>query len=119
MRWRECATPAPNVPVCRRGRNRRRNYYRRTVQLLEQIFENFRTPGGALLGAEQQLFLGEDFFPWMMVAIGGALVVGNLLAWFRPPAAAEGKKPPLSRTITMSVLGALAFGWGLITILAA
>jgi hypothetical protein len=88
------------------------------VQLLEQIFENFRIPGVGLLGAEQQLFLGENFFPWMMVALGGALVVGNLLAWFRPPAAAQGKRPPLSRTITMSVLGALAFGWGLITILA-
>ena len=88
------------------------------MQLLEQIFENFRSPGGALLGADQQLFLGKDFFPWMMIAIGGALVVGNLLAWFRPPAAAQGKKPPLSRALTMSALGVVAFGWGLITILA-
>ena len=118
MRWRECATPAPIVPVCRRGRNRRRNYYRRTVQHLEQIFEIFRSPTGGLLGADQQLFLGKDFFPWMMIAIGGALVVGNLLAWFRPPAAAQGKKPPLSRAITMSVLGVVALAWGLVTIVA-
>ena len=88
------------------------------MQHLEQIFENFRSPVGGLFGAEQQLFLGKDFFPWMMIAIGGALVVGNLLAWFRPPAAAQGKKPPLSRTITMSALGLVALGWGLITILA-
>ena len=88
------------------------------MQHLEQIFENFRSPAGALLGADQQLFLGKDFFPWMMIAIGGALVVGNLLAWFRPPAAAQGKKPPLSRALTMSALGVVALGWGLITILA-
>jgi hypothetical protein len=54
----------------------------------------------------------------MMIAIGGALVVGNLLAWFRPPAAAQGKKPPLSRAITMSVLGVVALAWGLVTIVA-
>ncbi|MFM7063004.1 MAG: hypothetical protein ACKO04_05885 [Actinomycetes bacterium] len=66
----------------------------------------------------QQLFLGEDFFPWMMVALGGALVVGNLLAWFRPPPAAGGKKPPLSRTVVMSVIGAVTFVWGLISMLA-
>ncbi len=85
---------------------------------LEQIFEFLPTRPGGLLAAEQQLFLGEDFFPWMMVALGGALVVGNLLAWFRPPPAAEGRKPPLSRTVVMSVVGVVTFGWGLVSLLA-
>ncbi len=38
-----------------------------------------------LLAEDQVLFLGEDFLPWMVLAFGAALVVGNVLALVRPP----------------------------------
>lgn len=42
---------------------------------------------GRLLAQEggDGLFLGEDFFPWMVLAFGAAMVVGNVLALLRPP----------------------------------
>jgi hypothetical protein len=74
-------------------------------------------------GDESQLFLGEDFLPWMVLAFGAALVVGPLLALVRPPqAGADGadgpaEPPPLARTITMIVIGAIAAVWGLASLL--
>ena len=44
-------------------------------------------PMGAWLAQQEdpQLFLGEDFLPWMVLAFGAALVIGPLLALVRPP----------------------------------
>ena len=33
------------------------------------------------------MFLGEDLLAWLVLAIGGALCVGNVLALVRPPEA--------------------------------
>ncbi|UDY34134.1 hypothetical protein [Dermatobacter hominis] len=57
------------------------------------------------------LFLGDDFFPWIVLALGAAMVVGNLLALVRPPA--DGGPPPVGRAVTMIVLGAVAAVWGI------
>lgn len=69
-----------------------------------------------------QLFLGEDFLPWMVLAFGAALVIGPLMALVRPPRDTEGgegppPKPPLARTVTMIVIGAVAAIWGLASLL--
>lgn len=56
------------------------------------------------------LFLGDDFFPWIVLALGAAMVVGNVLALVRPPA--DGASPPVGRAVTMIVLGAVAAVWG-------
>lgn len=77
----------------------------------------------------QELFLlGDDFMPWMVLAFGAALVAGNVMALIRPPkgveegaaAAARDDKvrPPLARTVVMIVVGLLAAGWGLASLLA-
>lgn len=79
----------------------------------------------AILGQAQddsQLFLGKDFLPWMVLAFGAALVIGPLLALFKPPADADRAgdapvRPPLGRTITMIVIGAIAAVWGLASLL--
>jgi hypothetical protein len=67
-------------------------------------------------GDEGQLFLGEDFLPWMVLAFGAALVIGPLLALVRPPRPAEGdgpaERPPVARTVAMIVIGAVAAIWG-------
>jgi len=55
------------------------------------------------------MFLGKDLIVWLLLALGGALFVGNVLALVRPPTAprAEGdlQQAPRSRSITMAVVG--------------
>lgn len=87
-----------------------------------------------LLAEEQVLFLGEDFFPWMVLALGAAMVVGNLIALVRPPdperrsaggsgGAAESDpqpdrpRPPLGRAAVMIGVGLVAAGWGIASLL--
>ena len=62
------------------------------------------------------MFLGEDLLPWLVLAIGGALAVGNVLALVRPQRkATDGDlaRAPLGRSIVMIVLGTVASVWGL------
>ena len=65
-----------------------------------------------------EFFLGDDLLPWLLLAFGSALVVGNLLALVRPPQPEPGssvppERPPLRRTIVMIVVGALVAIWAL------
>lgn len=67
------------------------------------------------------LFLGEDLLAWIVLALGGALVAGNVLALVRPPdARKEGDldRAPTGRTIAMIVVGAIAALWALASLLA-
>lgn len=76
---------------------------------------------GALLaqdGGDGTLFLGDDFFPWMVLALGAAMVVGNVLALVRPPADRPGGPPPVGRAAVFIVLGAVGAIWGLASLLA-
>lgn len=62
------------------------------------------------------MFLGDQLLPYLMLALGGALVVGNGLALVRPPEQAkEGDLPraPLVRSLTMIGTGAVAALWAL------
>ena len=62
------------------------------------------------------MFLGADLLKWLVLALGGALFAGNLLAVVRPPASAkEGDLPraPLSRSLLMAAVGLVAAIWGL------
>lgn len=73
--------------------------------------------------ADEVLFLGDDLLPWLMLAFGAAMVVGNLAAFFRPPPAEPGavderrEPPPLGRTVAFVVVGAVAAIWALATLL--
>lgn len=101
-----------------------------------------------LAQGDTALFLGEDFFAWMVLAFGAAMVVGNLLALLRPPSRdrdAEGRassqrgadapessqrsagdgsrpgtveRPPLARSLVFIVAGLAAAAWGLATLVA-
>jgi hypothetical protein len=55
------------------------------------------------------MFLGEDLIVWLLLALGGALFAGNVMALIRPPARArqEGDlaQAPRSRSILMAVIG--------------
>ncbi len=67
------------------------------------------------------MFLGEDLLAYLVLAIGGALLAGNLLALVRPPQeVAEGdlERAPVGRSLTMAVLGGLAALWALGSLIA-
>lgn len=66
-----------------------------------------------------ELFLGNDLLPWLVLALGAALVVGNGLALVRPPERrGEGElaRAPVARTIVMIVVGLVAAVWALATL---
>lgn len=88
--------------------------------------------GASLLAAETTLLLGEDFLPWMVLAFGAAMVVGNVLALLRPPGggdaepgpggggAADGaapRRPPAVRAAVMIGIGLVAALWGAASLL--
>ena len=63
------------------------------------------------------MFLGEDLLAWLVFAFGGAMAVGNALALVRPPQNRRGStevmKPPVVRTVTFALIGAVAAVWAL------
>jgi hypothetical protein len=67
------------------------------------------------------MFLGEDLLAYLVLAVGGALLVGNVMALIRPPEdLAEGdlERAPVGRSVTMAVLGGLAALWALASLIA-
>jgi hypothetical protein len=66
--------------------------------------------------------LGDvQYLPLFVLALGGALFVGNLLALVRPPAQAkEGdlEQAPKGRSVVMALIGLIAAVWALASLLA-
>jgi hypothetical protein len=67
------------------------------------------------------MFLGEDILAWLVLAFGGAMCVGNVLALVRPPArrSDEGdlERAPVTRTVVMAIVGGVAAAWALVSLL--
>ena len=62
------------------------------------------------------MFLGEDLLPLLVLALGGALAVGNLLALVRPPEQRkEGdlERAPVGRSVVMGLVGLVAAIWAI------
>ena len=73
-----------------------------------------------MLVADSGLFLGNDLLAWIVLALGGALVVGNGLALIRPPEQPDRgdlQHAPLGRTFVMMLVGAIAAIWSLASLL--
>ena len=54
------------------------------------------------------MFLGKDLIVWLLLALGGALFAGNVMALVRPPQQLkEGdlERAPRSRSIIMAAIG--------------
>jgi len=67
------------------------------------------------------MLLGDDLLPLLVLAFGAAMVVGSGLALVRPPErkeAGELERPPLARSITWIVIGAIASVWAIASLLA-
>jgi hypothetical protein len=65
------------------------------------------------------MFLGENLLMWLILALGGALFMGNLVAMIKPPPKPqEGDlaRAPIARSVFMSVLGLVAAVWALATL---
>jgi hypothetical protein len=62
-----------------------------------------------VLADDTTAFLGDDLIVWLMLALGGALFVGNVLALVKPPPARRDDgdldRAPRSRSVLMAVIG--------------
>lgn len=63
-----------------------------------------------------QLFLGKDLLPWLLLAFGAAMVVGNVAALLRPPPDPAGgglpaQRPSVGRALGLIVIGSIAAVW--------
>jgi hypothetical protein len=68
------------------------------------------------------VFLGEDLLIWLVLALGGAMAAGNLLAMIRPPEAKHAEedleRAPVVRSIVFVVVGVVAAIWALASLIA-
>lgn len=68
------------------------------------------------------MFLGEDLLPFLTLAFGGALFVGNLLAVIKPPAKqlddANLERAPVARSLVFAGLGLIAAIWAIASLTA-
>ena len=66
------------------------------------------------------MLLGDDTLVYLVLALGGALVVGNVLALVRPPADVkdgELSKAPAARSIVMALVGLVASIWAIASLI--
>ena len=67
------------------------------------------------------MFLGPDLIPFLMLAFGAALFVGNGLAMLKPQAEPrsenELRRAPMGRSLLMVVVGLVASIWALATLI--
>ncbi|MCH2419761.1 MAG: hypothetical protein MK181_08100 [Acidimicrobiales bacterium] len=62
------------------------------------------------------MFLGEDILGWLLLALGGAMAVGNAAALVRPPRQRDDGdlvRPPVWRSVLYIVLGTVAALWAI------
>jgi hypothetical protein len=68
------------------------------------------------------VFLGQDLLAWLVLALGGALFAGNVMAIVRPPdeQPEEGnlEAAPIGRSLTMAAVGLVAAVWALASLVA-
>jgi hypothetical protein len=66
------------------------------------------------------VLLGDDLLPLLVLALGAAMVLGNVMAIVRPPKETkEGELPraPVARSLGMAALGFVAAVWALASLL--
>lgn len=63
------------------------------------------------------MFLGENLLAYLVLALGGALAVGNILAVVKPPEKAKSdtdlQKAPIARSVAMALVGTVAAIWAI------
>ncbi len=67
------------------------------------------------------MFLGEDILAYLVLAIGGAMAVGSVLALMRPPEQVKDgdlERAPVGRSIAFAVVGLIGAVWALASLVA-
>jgi hypothetical protein len=68
------------------------------------------------------MLLGDDLIQWLLLALGGALFAGNLMAVIRPPQRQRDdrnlERAPVARSLLYAGLGLVAAIWALATLIA-
>ena len=68
------------------------------------------------------MFLGEDLLAWLVLAFGGALFAGNVVAVVRPPAGdrpdGQLERAPVARSLAFAAIGLVAALWALVSLVA-
>ena len=63
------------------------------------------------------MFLGENLLAYLVLALGGALAVGNILAIVKPPEKVKSEndlqKAPIGRSVVMALVGIVAAIWAI------
>jgi hypothetical protein len=65
------------------------------------------------------MFLGEDILIWLVLAFGGAMCAGNILALVKPPTKTEEgslSHAPKARSLVMAGVGGVAALWALLSL---
>ena len=66
------------------------------------------------------MFLGDDLLAWLVLAVGGALFIGNVVAVVRPPAKPQDdalERAPVARSLLMAAIGLVGAVWALATLI--
>jgi hypothetical protein len=78
---------------------------------------------GVRLLADSAAFnpLGDDLLPLLVLALGAAMVFGNVVALVRPPDGEEGvrRQAPVARTLSMIAVGFVGAVWALASLVTA
>lgn len=67
------------------------------------------------------MFLGDQLLPFLVLALGAAMFVGNGLAIVRPPSKPrEGElaRAPVGRSVAMALVGLVAAVWAIASLVA-
>ena len=69
----------------------------------------------------ETLVLGDNLLAYMMLAFGGAMAVGNMLAIVRPPERPKREgdldRAPIIRSVVFAVIGGVAALWALASLI--
>ncbi len=67
------------------------------------------------------MFLGDNLLAWLVLAIGGAMAAGNLMAIVRPPETknddSDLERAPLIRSIVFIAVGLVASVWAIASLI--
>ena len=67
------------------------------------------------------MFLGEDLIVYLVLALGAALAVGNIMALVKPPEKPQDdgdlQEAPKARSIGMALIGIIAALWAVVSLI--
>jgi hypothetical protein len=67
------------------------------------------------------MFLGENLIVYLVLALGAALAVGNILAMVKPPEKPQGENDlqmaPKGRSLGMALIGIIAALWSIVSLI--